>query len=126
VHVWIGKLALSRPFTLNVLALVLIQSARSIGYRWANNLKNYNAAAEPQRFTSYYDSMAAGSAARLASAEARRSAGEGQNRVSYRRSETMVDDKLIKGVSRFKSSFSSELPARRTRECDGLARFKAR
>jgi hypothetical protein len=38
-----------------------------IGYRWANNLKPYNAA-EPQRFTSYFDSMAAGSAAKLASA----------------------------------------------------------
>jgi hypothetical protein len=53
------------PFT--VTAELLYQP---IGYRWANNLKHYNAAAEPQRFTSYYDSMAAGSAARLASAEA--------------------------------------------------------
>jgi hypothetical protein len=50
------------PFT--VTAELLYQP---IGYRWANNLKNYNAP-EPQRFTSYYDSMAAGSAAKLASA----------------------------------------------------------
>ncbi len=40
-----------------------------IGFRWANNLKNYTAP-EPQRFTRYYDSMAAGSAATLASAQA--------------------------------------------------------
>ena len=37
-----------------------------IGYRWANNLKAYAQAAEPQRFTRYYDSMSAGSAATLA------------------------------------------------------------
>ena len=36
-----------------------------IGYRWANNLKAYDAA-EPRRFTSYYDSMSSGSTARLA------------------------------------------------------------
>ena len=41
-----------------------------IAYRWANNLKSYNNAPEPLRFTSYYDAMAAGSAATLASAEA--------------------------------------------------------
>ena len=51
------------PFT--VTAELLYQP---IGYRWANNLKNYTAS-EPQRFTSYYDSMAAGSASRLASAQ---------------------------------------------------------
>jgi hypothetical protein len=28
-----------------------------IGYRWADNLKPYNRAAEPRRFTGYYDSM---------------------------------------------------------------------
>jgi hypothetical protein len=32
-----------------------------ISYRWANNLKSYNAM-EPQRFTRYYDAMASGSA----------------------------------------------------------------
>jgi nitrate/TMAO reductase-like tetraheme cytochrome c subunit len=32
-----------------------------IGYRWANNLKPYDAA-EPHRFTGYYDAMAAGAA----------------------------------------------------------------
>ena len=41
-----------------------------IGFRWANNLKNYNSAPEPQRFTNYYEAMAAGSAAMLASAQA--------------------------------------------------------
>jgi hypothetical protein len=52
------------PFT--VTAELLYQP---IGYRWANNLKHYNAA-EPLRFTSYYDAMAASSAAQLASAQA--------------------------------------------------------
>jgi len=37
-----------------------------IGYRWANNLKAYDKAAEPRRFTSYYDSMSAASTALLA------------------------------------------------------------
>ena len=41
-----------------------------IGYRWANNLKTYNTAPEPPRFTTYYDEMAPGSAATLARAEA--------------------------------------------------------
>jgi hypothetical protein len=41
-----------------------------IGYRWANNLKAYDKAAEPRRFTSYYDEMAGGSAATLARATA--------------------------------------------------------
>lgn len=35
-----------------------------ISYRWANNLKSYNAM-EPQRFTRYYDSMSSGSAVML-------------------------------------------------------------
>jgi hypothetical protein len=38
-----------------------------IGYRWANNLKQYNAA-EPRRFTGYFDAMAQGSAEVLARA----------------------------------------------------------
>jgi hypothetical protein len=33
-----------------------------IGYRWANNLKAYNAAAEPRRFNEYYDAMGAATA----------------------------------------------------------------
>jgi hypothetical protein len=41
-----------------------------IAHRWANNLKKYNSAPEPDRFTHYYDSMAAGSAATLSSARA--------------------------------------------------------
>ena len=49
------------PFTVD--AELLYQP---IGYRWANNLKTYGKAAEPRRFTSYYDAMAAASAARLA------------------------------------------------------------
>ncbi len=40
-----------------------------IGFRWANNLKQYDAP-EPHRFTSYYDSMASASATTLASATA--------------------------------------------------------
>jgi hypothetical protein len=35
-----------------------------IGYRWANNLKNYDAD-EPRRFTGYYDSMGGGTAVLL-------------------------------------------------------------
>ncbi len=38
-----------------------------IGFRWANNLKPYNAA-EPKRFTGYYDSMASGAAVMLVKA----------------------------------------------------------
>ncbi|PYR93656.1 MAG: hypothetical protein DMG19_01290, partial [Acidobacteria bacterium] len=35
-----------------------------ISFRWANNLKPYNAP-EPKRFTGYYDAMASGSAVML-------------------------------------------------------------
>jgi hypothetical protein len=38
-----------------------------IGFRWANNLKSYDAA-EPRRFTSYYDAMAGASTTTLARA----------------------------------------------------------
>jgi hypothetical protein len=41
-----------------------------IGYRWANNLKPYNSAAEPRRFTEYFDSMGNASAVMLAHATA--------------------------------------------------------
>jgi hypothetical protein len=44
---------------------------QSIGYRWANNLKSYNAA-EPRRFTGYFDAMSQGSAEVLAQASATR------------------------------------------------------
>jgi len=37
-----------------------------IGYRWASNLKAYDKAAEPRRFTAYYDAMAHSSATVLA------------------------------------------------------------
>jgi len=40
-----------------------------IGFRWANNLKRYDAA-EPRRFTSYYDTMAAAATTTLARATA--------------------------------------------------------
>jgi hypothetical protein len=43
-----------------------------IGYRWANNLKPYNAAAEPKRFNSYYDSMGSSTGVILVRAEATR------------------------------------------------------
>lgn len=39
-----------------------------IGYRWANNLKPYDNADEPQRFNSYFDSMQSSSAIVLAHA----------------------------------------------------------
>jgi hypothetical protein len=42
-----------------------------ISYRWANNLKPYNAM-EPQRFTRYYESMSSGSALVLVRANATR------------------------------------------------------
>jgi hypothetical protein len=51
------------PFT--VAAELLYQP---IGYRWANNLKKYDGAAEPRRFTGYYDAMSSASAATLARA----------------------------------------------------------
>ena len=41
-----------------------------IGFRWANNLKRYDAP-EPRRFTSFYDSMAQASTTQLARATAR-------------------------------------------------------
>jgi hypothetical protein len=41
-----------------------------IGYRWANNLKKYGAAAEPRRFNSYYDAMGSATGARIARATA--------------------------------------------------------
>jgi hypothetical protein len=39
-----------------------------IGYRWATNLKAYGREPEPQRFTGYYDQMAAASTTTLARA----------------------------------------------------------
>jgi hypothetical protein len=54
------------PFSVSVDLLY-----QPIGYRWANNLKTYNSSPEPQRFTSYYDAMAAASAATLARAQLR-------------------------------------------------------
>jgi len=39
-----------------------------IGYRWAHNLRSYNAF-EPQRFSGYFEALAAGSGAVLAAAE---------------------------------------------------------
>jgi hypothetical protein len=39
-----------------------------IGYRWANNLKPYDHAAEPRRFNGYFDSMQSNTAAVLARA----------------------------------------------------------
>ena len=42
-----------------------------IGYRWANNLKAY-AAAEPRRFTNYFDAMSNGAGVILARSETHR------------------------------------------------------
>jgi hypothetical protein len=52
----------SAPYT--VTAELLYQP---IGFRWANNLKAYDAA-EPRRFTSYYDAMAGATTTTLARA----------------------------------------------------------
>ena len=57
----------SGPFTID--AELLYQP---IGFRWAANLKTYNAA-EPRRFTGYYDAMAASSTTSLAHAQRRSS-----------------------------------------------------
>jgi len=43
-----------------------------IGFRWANNLKPYDKAAEPRRFTGYFDSMSSGAAQLLARASVTR------------------------------------------------------
>jgi hypothetical protein len=51
------------PFTVE--AELLYQP---IGFRWAQNLKSYNGAFEPRRFTTYYDAMAQGATATLARA----------------------------------------------------------
>ena len=51
------------PFTVDVEFLY-----QPIGFRWAQNLKPYTAAAEPRRFTGYYDAMAHGATATLAHA----------------------------------------------------------
>jgi hypothetical protein len=49
------------PFTIE--AELLYQP---IGFRWANNLKRYETAPEPRRFTGYYDAMAMSSSTTLA------------------------------------------------------------
>jgi len=51
------------PFTVE--ATLLYQP---IGFRWVQNLKAYNSASEPRRFTGYYDEMAQGATATLARA----------------------------------------------------------
>jgi hypothetical protein len=43
---------------------------QTISYRWADNLKRYDAP-EPRRFTAYYDSMSSQSSTVLARASAR-------------------------------------------------------
>jgi hypothetical protein len=43
-----------------------------ISFRWANNLRPYNTAMEPQRFIGYYESMSTGSAVMLVRASAAR------------------------------------------------------
>ncbi|MGH9639489.1 MAG: hypothetical protein ACRD3Y_05475, partial [Bryobacteraceae bacterium] len=48
-----------------------------IGYRWANNLKPYDRAAEDRRFNRYYDAMGPATAVMLAKAEAITTAGRG-------------------------------------------------
>lgn len=48
-----------------------------IGYRWANNLKPYDRAAEPGRFNTYYDAMGPATAVILAKTEVTETAGRG-------------------------------------------------
>lgn len=48
-----------------------------IGYRWANNLKPYDRAAEPRRFNAYYDAMGPATAVMLAKSEATETADRG-------------------------------------------------
>ena len=55
----------TRPGPFTVEAELLYQP---IGFRWAQNLESYTQAAEPRRFTEYYDAMAGGTAATLAGA----------------------------------------------------------
>ncbi len=43
-----------------------------IGFRWAHNLEPYSSAAEPRRFTGYFNAMAQGSAEMLAQASVTR------------------------------------------------------
>ncbi len=59
----IGVANAQGPFTVE--AELLYQP---IGWRWANNLKAYDKAAEPRRFTGYYDAMAASATTTLARA----------------------------------------------------------
>jgi hypothetical protein len=53
------------PFTVEA-----VLRYQPIGYRWADNLRAYDAA-ETHRFVSYYDGMAAGSSAAIARAAVR-------------------------------------------------------
>lgn len=55
--------AATGPFTIEVELWY-----QPIGYRWANNLKPYNHADEPRRFTGYFDSMQSSTAVVLARA----------------------------------------------------------
>lgn len=57
--------AASGPFTVDA-----VLRYQPISFRWANNLRSYEAA-ETRRFVSYYDSMSAGSSSALARATAR-------------------------------------------------------
>jgi hypothetical protein len=55
--------AATGPFTIEVELWY-----QPIGYRWANNLKPYDHADEPRRFTGYFDSMQSSTAVVLARA----------------------------------------------------------
>jgi hypothetical protein len=55
----------SAPFTVDVELRY-----QPVGFRWAENLRDYTSAAEPKRFVSYYETMAAGSSTVLAHASA--------------------------------------------------------
>jgi hypothetical protein len=61
IRYWAPLGATAGPFTVE--AELWFQP---IGFRWANNLKQYNRADEPRRFNTYFDSMQSSTAALLA------------------------------------------------------------
>jgi hypothetical protein len=58
-----------------------------VGFRWANNLKTYNSAMEPRRFTGYYDAMGGATGVVLASATAKGTVRPAPNSFGHRHPE---------------------------------------
>ena len=98
-----------------------------IAYRWANNLKQYDAS-EPRRFTGYYDSMSSGSGIVLARASARHSYGTSRipsERPQRSRVQETVTIASCRGSSARTRSASRPSPSTprctRTRSCSRSA-----